>query len=90
MASRNNIIDKLEDIRRETGRFHYIRITERPIQNIYKIDEGWARNPEGTDRIYDSEWDATVIYFYNNQYYDGSPMKPMNPPTYNFVLNNVE
>ena len=85
-----NIIDKLEDIRRETGRFHYIRVTERPIQTIYKTDEGWARNPEGTDRIYDSEWDATVIYLYNNQYYDGSPFKPMNPPTYNFVLNNVE
>lgn len=84
-----NIIDILEDIRRETGRFHYIRVIERPVQTIYKTDNGWARNPEGTDRIYDSEWDATVIYYSNGKYYDGTPNKRMSSaPSYDFIMND--
>lgn len=83
-----NIIDLLEDIRRETGRFHSIRILERPIRTIYKNGESWFLNPECTDRIYDSEWDATVIYYYNGSYFNGHPSKPMSKPSYRFELNN--
>lgn len=86
-----NIIELLEDIRRETGRFHYIRVTERPIQDIWKINGEWCTNSQGTDII--TSWDATVIYWGVNtgKYYDGHPSKAMSSaPGYYFRMNNTE
>lgn len=85
-----NIIDILEDIRRETGRFHYIRVTERPIQAIYKSNGAWARNPEGNDIIADSEWNDTVIYYNDGKYYSGHPNNEISEPSFLFNLNGNE
>ena len=87
-----NLISLLEDIRRQTGRFHYIRVFERPIRQIYKDGNNvWFANPYLTDRIYDNEWDATVIYqnAVTGQYYDGHPNRAMDTsPDYRFRLVN--
>ena len=86
-----NIISLLEDIRRQTGRFHYLRISERPIRQIYKDRNGvWFFNPQFTDRVYDSEWDETVIYQVGNTetYYSGKPRTPMGKPDYRLKIVN--
>lgn len=85
-----NIIDILEDIRRETGRFHYIRVTERPIQAIYKSNGKWSRNPEGNDIITDDEWNDTVIYYNSGKYYNGHPNNEIAKPSFMFNLNGNE
>lgn len=86
-----NLISFLEDIRRQTGRFHYLRISERPIRQIYKDSNGvWFFNPQFTDRIYDTEWDASVIYQVGNSgtYYSGKPRSPMGKPDYRLKIVN--
>ena len=65
-----NIIETLEDIRRETGRFHYIRVHERHMMRIYNTYKGWSRNPYGTDLIYDYDWNPATIYYSDGKYYD--------------------
>ena len=85
-----NIIATLEDIRRETGRFHFIRIYERAIREIYSDKNGvWFFNQMCTDRIYESEWDATTIYHSAGRYYDGHPSRPMrSKPDYQVKVMN--
>ena len=85
-----NIIDILEDIRRETGRFHYIRVNERPIQAIYKSNGKWSRNPEGNDIITDDEWNDTVTYYNSGKYYNGHPNNEIAKPSFMFNLNGNE
>ena len=98
-----NLIDKLEDIRRQTGRFHYIRVYERQIVEIYKTYLGWSKNPYGTDIFFDYDWNPATIYHWNglsydanfnssgtvsDNYFDGHPNNRMDAPSYLFELNN--
>lgn len=65
-----NLMDQLEDIRRETGRFHYIRIHERHQQTVYYTYKGWSRTPEGTDIIReDFDWNPATIYLWDGKTY---------------------
>lgn len=99
-----NIIKELEDIRRETGRFHYIRVYERQIVPIYKLSDGrWSKNQYGTNTFYDYDWNPATIYLWNGLtydtnfvgsgkvgefYFDGHPNNKMDKPSYLFELND--
>lgn len=63
-----NLMDLLEDKRRETGRFHYIRIHERHQQTVYHTYKGWSRTPEGTDIIREEfDWNPATIYLWDGK-----------------------
>jgi hypothetical protein len=79
----------LEDIRRETGKFHYIRVKLRDHVKLYYINGIYSRNEIGNDPVPPENWSAGTIYYIENQkkYYNGSIEKEMNAPTYVFQLN---
>lgn len=85
----DNLIDLMEDIRKETGKFHYIRIRLRDHTNLWYINGGYSRNEIGTDPLPPSEWFSGTIYYVKNQnkWYDGSISKPISKPEYIFRLN---
>lgn len=80
----------ISDIRRELGSFHYIRVTKRQTEKIWKFGNNYSRNEYNTDIIKDNEWNPTVIYYVVNtaEYFDGAREKRMvGKPDYRFALN---
>ena len=95
-----NIMELLEDFRRETSRFHYIRVLEREQVEIYKVNGKWSWNETGNDLIEDLDWSEAVIYYHNTgstdnpvyTYYYGKPdgIGSPNPPSYKFTMKTPE
>jgi hypothetical protein len=79
----------MEDIRMQTGRFYYIKITPRYIYDIYYLDGQYYKdinkhNPMVT-------WDTSALYRVKNTTYwlDGSPTKVLNEtPEFTAFLNS--
>lgn len=58
-----NIINMIEDVRRQTGRFHYIKVTQRPKCLCYQQNGNiFSRDPEGIDVMSGTDWNETIIY----------------------------
>jgi hypothetical protein len=92
---KTNIITSMniQDIRRELGTFHYIKVMKRQIQQMWKDNGQYYRNSQKTDIIKDSEWNPTLIYYLvdENKYYDGHRNKPMvGAPDFRFALNPTD
>lgn len=91
---KNNIIEGLEDIRRDVGQFHYIKIMKRQIENIWKIDNSYYRTSIGLDKV--EKWNRTLLYYVtdgqNNYYFDGSPERILRPEEvdFRFALNPTD
>ena len=84
-----NIIDTLEDIRLQTGRFYYIKIAPRTINKVFEYNSKYYLNESHLDEV--SNWDLTAIYKVENQvnkWLDGSPEKVLTEePNYLARLN---
>lgn len=83
----------LTDIKRDLGRFHFIRIEKRYVQEMWPNGKGQYSRTEipSTDIIQDDEWNPLIIYHdaKNNIYYDGGLNKRMvSEPDYRFSLND--
>lgn len=92
---KTNIITSMniQDIRRELGTFHYIKVMKRQIQSMWYKNGQYFRNSQCTDIIRDNEWNATLIYHLvdENRYYDGHRSKPMtSAPDFKFALNPTD
>jgi hypothetical protein len=86
----NNLIDGLEDIRRNLGQFHYIKVVKRQTENVWKYGEDFFRNETAVDRV--DKWDKTLLYYVVNAgyYIDGNnPERGLRPDEidYRFALN---
>ncbi len=85
-----NLIDTMEDIRMQTGRFYYIKINPRYVYDIYVNNGIYYR--DSTYYIPISNWDATALYRVKNGNYwlDGSPSKQLDStPDFSAVLNST-
>jgi hypothetical protein len=85
-----NLINGLEDIRRDLGQFHYIKVAKRQTENIWKIGDNYFRTEIGVDRV--DKWDKTLLYYVVNAgyYIDGNkPNVGLRPEEidYRFALN---
>lgn len=72
-----NIIQTLEDVRRKTGAFHYLRAKKRDIKEIYRKNEDFYFDSfMQYDKVEDNDWNAQTIYYdaVDKIYYDGSPL----------------
>jgi hypothetical protein len=91
---KDNIIEGLEDIKRNVGQFHYIKVMKRQTEKIWKINNSYYRTSIGLDRV--DKWDRTLLYFVvdgNKEYYfDGSPNKILkaNEIDYRFAINPTD
>ena len=85
----HNIIFKLEDIRKETGKFHYIRVKLRDHVKLYYVNGIYSRNEIGNDPLPPENWSIGTIYYIENQnkYYNGHIEREMDAPSYVFKLN---
>lgn len=86
-----NIIVGLEDIKRDIGQFHYIKVVKRQIEKIWKINGSYYRTNIGLDKV--DKWDRTMIYYVVNtgEYLDGSANKKIkNKIDYRFAVNPKE
>jgi hypothetical protein len=87
-----NIVEGLEDIRRDIGQFHYIRVTKKQVEKIWQIGNEFYRNATGVDIV--NKWDSTLLYEVvgKNVIFNGHPDKPMRPEDidYRFALNPSE
>lgn len=85
-----NVIDGLEDIRRDLGQFHYIRIEKRQTENIWRKGDNFFRTDSELDLV--DKWDKTLLYYVVNggYYIDGNnPNIVLRPEEidYRFALN---
>lgn len=88
----NNVMDSLEDIRRDIGQFHFIRVTKRHTENVWSIDNEYYRTDIGLDRV--EQWDPTLLYYVVNKgyYLNGNKKKILLPNEidYRFALNPTD
>lgn len=85
-----NLIDQMEDIRLQTGRFYYIKITPRHIFDIYANGSSYYYDQDFQNAV--TLWDETALYRIRNSSYwlDGSPQKRMNTaPIFAAQLNST-
>lgn len=85
-----NIIEELEDVRLQTGRFYYIKITPRYIFDVYVNGSNYYFDKDYENIV--SIWDETALYHVKNASYwlDGSPIKRMNTtPIFAAQLNST-
>lgn len=85
-----NIIDGMEDVRTQTGRFYYIKIAPRHIFDIYINGSNYYYDKEFENIV--NPWDETALYRVKNASYwlDGSPLKRMNTtPVFAAQLNST-
>lgn len=85
----NNAVAGLEDIRRNLGQFHYIKVMKRQTENIWQIGDDYFRTEIGLDRV--DKWDRTLLYYVVNRNYfiDGNSGLTLRPDEvdYRFALN---
>lgn len=79
----------IQDIRRELGAFHYIKVMKRYTEKLWRFGNDYSRNEYGTDFVGDDEWNATIIYHVVNtgEYFDGARERVIPAPDYRFALN---
>ena len=83
-----NIIDELQDIRQQTGRFYYIKLTPRYVYDSYEFDGQYYWDEEKINPII--TWDCTALYNVKNTMYwlDGAPTKRLSStPGFKAQLN---
>ena len=85
-----NVIEGLEDVRRNLGQFHYIKVEKRQTENVWRKDDNFFRTEIGLDRV--DKWDKTLLYYVVNggYYIDGNnPNVALRPDQidYRFALN---
>lgn len=70
-----NLIEGMEDIRLQTGRFYYIKINPRYVIDVFVFDGQYYR--DSAKYIPMTTWDTTALYRVKNSNYwlDGSPTK---------------
>lgn len=70
-----NIIDELQDVRLQTGRFYYIKLTPRYKYSAYVYNGNYYWDAGQINPI--TSWDATALYEIKNAAYwlDGTPNK---------------
>lgn len=86
----NNLIEELEDIRLQTGRFYYIKAIARNVQSIYKGENGQYYKDEECKYPIET-WDATCIYqvLKTTKYLYGSPSDERETaPDYRLSINS--
>lgn len=90
----NNVALGLEDVRRDIGQFHYIKVMKRQIQEVWKANGVYYRTSAELDIVADDEWNRTILYRVMNDpegeyYLDGAPNKKIYPwdIDYRFALN---
>jgi hypothetical protein len=84
-----NLIDTLEDIKFQTGRFYYINATPRRILIIHTKDGEYYKDAD--HKLPQTTWDKTVVYevFENGKYLYGSPDDEREVfPDYNLTINS--
>ena len=89
----NNIMETLNDIRRQVGRIYYLKLSLRSIIPIYYINGAYYRDEFGTELMGDGDWSDSLFYYevYSEKYYNGIPSETTlmsAPPTYWFRLND--
>lgn len=89
----NNIMETLNDIRRQVGRIYYLKLSLRSIIPIYYIRGAYYRDEFGTELMGDGDWSDSLFYYevYSEKYYNGIPSNNTlmsAPPTYWFKLND--
>ena len=58
-----NIITDLTDIRTQVGKFHFIKITKRPMWTVYDFGNGkFCLDDLGHDQLGGTDWNDTIIY----------------------------
>ena len=90
-----NIVKNLGDVRRQTGKFYFIRVTQRPIWVCYDQGGGvYSRDPKGVDVLSGTDWNDTIIYEVRNKnnnailrYLYGSKKTVGEKPDYRFSIN---
>lgn len=85
-----NIIDDIEDVRTQTGRFYYIKITPRYIFDVYVNGSNYYLDDDYQNAVV--VWDETALYHVKNASYwlDGSPRRRMNAsPIFAAQLNST-
>jgi hypothetical protein len=88
----NNLIEGLEDIRLQTGRFYYIKATPRNVQSIYRGEHGQYYKDEECKYLIET-WDATCIYkvLKTTKYLYGSPFDEREiAPDYRLSINSQD
>lgn len=70
-----NLIDILEDVRKNTGKFYYIRVKVRDHVSLYSFNGKYYRNELKTDELPVANWHKDTIYYIINEdkWYIGSP-----------------
>ena len=69
-----NILNDLEDIRRKTGAFHYLKIEPKQIVQIYKVSGEYYWNSNYLP-VVKSELNPTMIYLIKEGFHDDAPMR---------------
>lgn len=85
----NNLIETIEDIRLQTGRFYYIKATARNIYGLWINNGKYYRDKEFQYEF--TNWDTTAIYEIRNgtTWLYGSPSKESKEsPDFRFQLNS--
>lgn len=88
-----NIITQMniQDIRRELGAFHYIKVMKRQVEKLWRFGSEYSRNEYGTDIVKPNEWNKTVIYYVVTDavYFDGAKdvILKGGAPDYRFAMN---
>lgn len=91
-----NVINNLNDIRTQVGKFHFIKIIKRPTWVCYQQNATtFSIDPEGNDVLTDSDWNKTLIYevydpnsrVLKGYMYGTSKIMKTQKPDYRFSLN---
>lgn len=85
-----NLVETMEDIRMQTGRFYYIKINPRYVYDIYVYDGVYYR--DAAQYVPMTVWDNTALYRVRNANYwlDGTPAKQMSEaPQFTAFLNST-
>lgn len=63
----------IEDVRKKTGRFYYIRVLPRDVVIIYNINGNWYKDIEGNIEV--TNWSPAILYWHEEgqKYYEGNP-----------------
>lgn len=84
-----NIIDQMQDIRQQLGRFYYIKLSPRTVYSVYRKEDGTYYWDRELLHLIDS-WDKNAIYEVKDIgiWLNGSPEETLTaPPSFRAQLN---
>lgn len=78
-GEKTNLINKIEDVRKEIEEIYYLKITPRKIVKLYKSGNKYYRDSGYTIEMRDKDWSQLSLYELNGKYYNypnfNSPIK---------------